>query len=224
MSERAKSETEQSKNVSVNDLSKTVPDIHKTGEILPEENIIRLAETDALFAKHWKSGALKYERFEPFAVGGTAELSTCFDTNLQRSVVFKTLHPHLRTSDVETRRFLREARVTAIISHPGTVPLYELGRDGKGALYFTMKRLQGRDLRSILIDLVEKDQDILQRFSIMRMVDILISVCQTVGHAHTQGVIHRDLKPANILVGAFGEVTVLDWGLAKVQGEDIDSE
>jgi len=139
-------------------------------------------------------------------------------------VVFKTLHPHLRTSDVETRRFLLEARVTAIISHPGTVPLYELGRDGKGALYFTMKRLQGRDLRSILIDLVAKNQDILQRFSIMRMVDILISVCQTVGHAHTQGVIHRDLKPANILVGAFGEVTVLDWGLAKVQGEDIDSE
>ena len=208
------------------DLSKIDSKIDptKTGEIEPEGNIIRLAETDALFPKHWKSGAMKYERFEPFAMGGTAELSTCFDTNLQRSVVFKTLHPHLRDSDTETRRFLREARVTAIISHPGTVPLYELGRDGRGALYFTMKRLQGRDLRSILIDLVEKNNDVLERFSILRMIDILVSVCQTVAHANMQGVIHRDLKPANILVGAFGEVTVLDWGLAKVQGEDIDSE
>ena len=183
-------------------------------------SLIRLDETDTLLPRHWVTGSMKYTDFEPLAEGGVAELLVCTDKNLHRQVVIKRLHDHLRDSEMETRRFLREARVTAMISHPGTVPVYEIGRDAEGALYFTMKKLAGRDLRSILLDLAAKNRLVEAEYPLPLLIDALVSVCQTVAFAHGEGVIHRDLKPANILVGAFGEVTVLDWGLAKVHGEE----
>ena len=189
-----------------------------------EHTQIALAETDKDMPRSWRSGSLKYSDFKPMAKGGTATIETCVDGNLQRQVAFKKLHPDLASSAIETKRFLREARVTANIAHPGTVPVYELGRDRQGALFFTMKCLHGRDLREIIHDLRHKVPEVEDSFPLPRLVDILIQVCQTVAYAHSCGVIHRDLKPANILVGEFGEVTVLDWGLAKVQGETHDDE
>lgn len=180
---------------------------------------INIAETDAPMPRQWLSGSLKYTDFMPLTEGGTAELQTCLDKNLHRTVVYKTLHDHLQGSELETARFLREARVTAMIPHPGTVPVYELGRDRSGTLFFTMKKLEGLDLRSILLAIAAKDRTVIDTYPLATLVDVLIQACQTVSYAHKNGVIHRDLKPANILVGAFGEVTVLDWGLAKVVGE-----
>ncbi len=186
----------------------------------PLHEAIRLEDTDGEFPRHWLSGSLKYTDFKALTEGGTATLQTCLDKNLHRTVVYKTLHPHLRDDESETRRFLREARVTSMIPHPGTVPVYELGRDRMGVMYFTMKQLKGNDLRSILMDLSAKNRKTEARFPLPVLVDVLIQACQTVAYAHAQGVIHRDLKPANILVGKFGEAMVLDWGLAKVKGED----
>ena len=185
---------------------------------------INIAQTDAPMPRQWLSGSLKYTDFKPLTEGGTAELQTCLDKNLHRTVVYKTLHAHLQSSELETARFLREARVTAMIPHPGTVPVYELGRDRSGVLFFTMKKLVGRDLRSILMAISARDKEAAAQFPLDQLVDILIQACQTVSYAHMQGVIHRDLKPANILVGEFGEVTVLDWGLAKVRDEQPSSE
>lgn len=187
------------------------------------KHAINVAETDAPMPRQWLSGSLKYTDFAPLTEGGTAQLQTCLDKNLHRTVVYKTLHEHLQTSDLETARFLREARVTAMIPHPGTVPVYELGRDRSGTLFFTMKKLEGQDLRSILLAISAKDRWALETYPLPILVDVLIQASQTVSYAHEQGVIHRDLKPANILVGAFGEVTVLDWGLAKVRGETPSS-
>lgn len=184
---------------------------------------INIAETDAPMPRQWLSGSLKYTDFMPLTEGGTAELQTCLDKNLHRTVVYKTLHEHLQDSELETARFLREARVTAMIPHPGTVPVYEIGRDRSGVLFFTMKKLEGQDLRSILLAISAKDRAMIEQYPLAMLVDVLVQTCQTVAYAHTQGVIHRDLKPANILVGAFGEVTVLDWGLAKVKGEQPNS-
>lgn len=180
---------------------------------------ISMADTDALLPEQWLSGSLKYDDFQPLKEGGTATLETCVDRNLHRIVVYKSLLPHLQKNDVEVRRFLREARVTSMIPHPGTVPVYELGRDRQGNLFFTMKKLSGRDLREILQKLAEREPATVAEYTLARLVDILISACQTMAYAHQEGVVHRDLKPANILVGQFGEVMVLDWGLAKVEGE-----
>jgi serine/threonine protein kinase len=179
----------------------------------------RPEDTDDRFPTHWKSGSLKYGDFTDLAKGGTAILYAAVDKNLHRTVAFKTLHKDLRDSEIETCRFVREARVTANIQHPGTVPVYELGRDRGGNLFFSMKKVNGRDLRDILADLKAEIPDVMDAFPLPRLVDILIQIGQTVAYAHSVGVIHRDLKPANIQIGSFGEVVVLDWGLAKIVGE-----
>ena len=175
-------------------------------------------DTDFVLPAAWKSGSLKYDELHRLAEGGTAQLFTTFDKNLCREVAFKTLHEDLRNSEIETKRFVREARVTANIQHPGTLPVYELGRDREGNLFFTMKKVDGRDLRQILLDLAQEVPQVVEKFPLPRLLDILIQVCQTIAYAHEAGVIHRDLKPANVIVGKFGEVYVLDWGLAKVLG------
>jgi serine/threonine protein kinase len=174
--------------------------------------------TDLNLPSAWKSGSLKYGELKMLAEGGTAKLFLTNDKNLNRTVAYKTLHADLRNSEVETKRFLREARVTANIQHPGTLPVYELGRDREGQLFFTMKKVDGRDLRKILQDLAQEVPEVVDAFPLPRLLDILIQVCQTMAYAHDLGVIHRDLKPANIIIGKFGEVYVLDWGLAKVTG------
>ena len=185
----------------------------------PTQHPIQATLADAEFPRYWKSGSLKYDDFKPLAEGGTAAIQTCVDKNLNRVVIYKSLHPHLSDDEVETARFVREARVTAMIPHPGTVPLYEIGRDRAGNVYFTMKKLEGRDLRSLLTDILQRNHRTQELYPQKRLIGILLDAAQTVAYAHRQGVIHRDLKPANILVGEFGEVTVLDWGLAKIKGE-----
>jgi serine/threonine protein kinase len=175
-------------------------------------------QTDELLPRAWKSGSLKYDELKPLSEGGTAKLFLTEDLNLHRNVAYKALHKDLQDSDIETQRFVREARVTANIQHPGTVPVYELGRDRDGQLFFTMKRVLGLDLRQILLDLKHEVPDTMERFPLPRLLDVLIQVSQTIAYAHDIGVVHRDLKPANIIIGKFGEVYVLDWGLAKVMG------
>jgi serine/threonine-protein kinase len=182
-----------------------------------KSNIFKSDNADSILPKAWKSGSLKYDELKPLSEGGTAKLYSTIDSNLDREVAYKTLHSDLRDSEVETKRFLREARVTANIQHPGTVPLYEVGRDREGQLFFTMKKVEGRDLRKILLDLKHEVPEVVEQFPLPRLLDILIQVSQTIAYAHDLGVIHRDIKPANIIVGQFGEVYVLDWGLAKIK-------
>ncbi len=188
--------------------------------ITKEEEQIRLNQekTDEVLPRAWKSGSLKYDELKPLSEGGTARLYLTEDLNLHRKVAYKTLHQDLQDSEIETQRFVREARVTANIQHPGTVPVYELGRDRGGQLFFTMKRVKGQDLRQILLDLKHEVPDVVEKFPLPRLLDILIQITQTIAYAHDIGVVHRDLKPANVIVGKFGEVYVLDWGLAKVLG------
>jgi len=183
-----------------------------------QDHRLKQEKTDEELPRAWKSGSLKYDELKPLSEGGTAKLFLTEDLNLHRRVAYKTLHQDLQDSDIETKRFVREARVTANIQPPGTVPVYELGRDREGQLFFTMKHVHGQDLRQILLDLKHEVPDAVEKFPLPRLLDILIQVCQTIAYAHEIGVVHRDLKPANIIVGKFGEVYVLDWGLAKVLG------
>ncbi|MEE9404449.1 MAG: serine/threonine-protein kinase [Algisphaera sp.] len=188
-------------------------------DVVTPEHPLRIEMTDARFDRYWKSGSLKYDQFKPLAEGGTAMLQTCRDINLNRLVVYKALHDHLATDETEVARFLREARVTANIAHPGTAPIYEIGRDKMGNIYFTMKLIEGRDLRSIFAALAAEEPSTQAAYPMPRRIEILLSAARTLAYAHGSGVVHRDIKPANILIDAFGEITVLDWGLAKVHGE-----
>jgi len=185
---------------------------------------ITLSETDRDLPKHVKNGFMRYDNFEPLTQGGEALLQTCHDENLGRTVVMKSLLPQLANLEVYRKRFLREARVTAQIPHPATVPVYEISRDREGNVYFTMKKLGGRDLCDILDRIAENDAETIQKFPLDQLLNVLIHVGQCLAFAHSIGVVHRDLKPANIMVGDYGEVTLLDWGLAKVWDMDDNDE
>ncbi len=178
-----------------------------------------LQVTDKDLPRHIVNGFMRYDNFTKFAEGGTALLEECLDKNLGRVVVMKRLHAHMLDDEIEQKRFLREARVTALIQHPATVPVYEISRDRAGAVYFTMKKVEGVDLREILLGIVARDPSFRNKYAIKDLVEVLVQVGQAVAFAHSRGVVHRDLKPANILVGEFGEVMILDWGLAKILNE-----
>jgi serine/threonine-protein kinase len=111
-------------------------------------------------------------------------------------------------------RFIDEARITGQLDHPGIVPVHEIAVDARGAVYFTMPLVRGRDLRAIFA-LARTGRE---GWNLTRAVGVILKVCETVAFAHVKGVVHRDLKPANIMVGPFGEAYVMDWGLALVLG------
>lgn len=128
----------------------------------------------------------------------------------------KVIRPgHGSRSDLRAR-FLREARVQGQLEHPAIVPVYDLGVDPNGASYFTMKRVRGMTLEAVLDGLRKRDPDATIEYSRRKLLTAFGSVCLAIDFAHARGVIHRDLKPGNIMLGGFGEVYVLDWGVAKL--------
>lgn len=177
---------------------------------------IKMSETDRDLPKHVKNGFMRYRDFQPLTQGGEAILRTCVDENLGRTVVMKTLQPQFQNLETYQKRFLREARVTAQIPHPCTIPVYELSRDSEGNAYFTMKKLRGRDLSDILDKIAEGHQETIEKYPLDSLINVLVHCAQCLAFAHNQGVVHRDMKPANIMIGDYGEIMVLDWGLAKV--------
>ena len=160
----------------------------------------------------------KYNDFVSLSEGGKASLVSCKDTNLGRRVVLKKLRPDLADDAMELRRLIREARITAQLQHPATVPLYELGQTDDGEWFFAMKKIEGHTLFEVIVGLAQRDKTIEKEFDLNRLLSILTQVGDALAYAHVRGVIHRDVKPENVIVGMFGEVTLIDWGTAKVWG------
>ncbi len=154
----------------------------------------------------------RYSYFKTIAKGGKSLIQSCKDMHLNRVICYKSLLPEFADDDIEQRRLLREARVSAMLQHPNTVPTYELGRNAQGHYYFTMKLVHGYTLREII--------NYRERYDLTQLVNIIVQVAYALEYAHTTGVIHRDIKPENILIGPYGEVLLLDWGLAKVWDRD----
>jgi WD40 repeat protein len=137
--------------------------------------------------------------------GGLGRLLRARDRRLRRVVAVKLMR---RVSTQLEARFRREAEITARLSHPGVVPIFEAGRWTTGEPFYAMRLISGSSLKERL----EGVRSLEERLPLLRSV---LAVCETLGYAHSQGVVHRDLKPANIMIGAFGEAVVIDWGLAK---------
>jgi serine/threonine protein kinase len=141
------------------------------------------------------------------------------DTKLRRELAIKvTAKPRAELPTALLARFVEEAQITAQLEHPNVVPVHDLGVDPAGRAYFSMKLVRGQSLEAILEKRKSGDPATLSEFGLRRLLDIFLQVCQAVEYAHARGVIHRDLKPANIMVGDFGEVLVMDWGVAKLVG------
>ena len=149
--------------------------------------------------------AERYVDEGPLGEGGMGEVRRVWDRHLERPVAMKIIHSaRLEKADAR-QRFLAEARLTAGLQHPGIVAVHDLGTLDDGRLWFTMREVRGRTLAALL-----EDRDL----GFRRLVEILARVCAIVGYAHERGIIHRDIKPGNLMVGEFGEVHVVDWGIS----------
>ena len=166
-----------------------------------------------------RPGAFRYQRRELLGEGGMGQVHLCQDAVFGREVALKMMLPELEGQPSIRARFLREARVQGQLEHPGIVPVHEIGVSPDGATYFTMKRVRGMTLASVLEALAAEDAETEARFTLRKLLAAFVSVCLAVDFAHGRGVLHRDLKPGNIMLGAYGEVSVLDWGLAKPDSE-----
>jgi serine/threonine protein kinase len=151
---------------------------------------------------------------EEIGRGGMATIVSGTDVMLHRELALKVL-PADREGEL-LARFVEEAQITAQLEHPNVVPVHELGVDPDGRAYFSMKLVRGRSLEEILEERRLGDSKTRSEFGLRQLLDVFLKVCQAVEYAHARGVIHRDLKPANIMVGSFGEVLVMDWGVAKL--------
>ena len=164
----------------------------------------------------------KYEVNGKLGQGGVGEVLLVEDRDLERSVAMKRLlhQPGSTISDETLSRFLHEAQTTGQLEHPNIVPVHDVGLDSQGKLYFTLKYVRGLSLREVISGRVKKKKlengpRFVDAYPARKMIEILIGVCQGVAFAHSKRVIHRDLKPENVMLGKFGEVLVMDWGLAK---------
>lgn len=183
----------------------------------------------------------RYRAFHRVGEGGMGIVYWALDTDLNRHVAFKVVKPELggggpapsaplalappakdtpasQAFETLKARFLHEAWVTGGMEHPGVVPVYEVGETPEGVPYYTMRFVRGeRTLAQALRDVTGRGVE--ERLA--ALLEPFLKVCDTLRYAHARGVVHRDLKPENVALGTFGEVVVLDWGLAKVQDESL---
>jgi len=148
------------------------------------------------------------------AEGGMGRIDIVFDRALERRVARKTIHKDLLSRERTVRLFLREARVTGQLDHPNIVPVYDIGEGHDGALYFTMKLVKGKTLKEKLRELPEGR---LETAALYDVLDVVIKVCDALAFAHARGVVHCDVKPENVMVGDFGQVYLMDWGVARLE-------
>lgn len=147
--------------------------------------------------------------------GGVGRVLKAFDRDLGRNVAMKIpltwpIHPD------DAAKFVEEAQATGQLEHPNIVPIYDVGRLESGELYYTMKRVRAHSLRDVIDGLKRRQPEIVNEYGTTRLLSIFLQVCQAVHYAHDRGVVHRDLKPDNIMLGEYGEVHVMDWGLARI--------
>ena len=176
------------------------------------------------------SGLTRYDVRHEIARGGMGAIMTAHDRDLKRTVAMKVLLGVSRetmnkpSTRRQIRRFVAEAQITGQLEHPNIVPVHELGVDGNGRPWFTMKLVDGEEL-SLLINNLRFDVERKQLAEPLpvargRLLEIFGKVCDAVAYAHSRGVLHRDLKPDNVMVGAFGDVLLMDWGIARARGAD----
>jgi eukaryotic-like serine/threonine-protein kinase len=161
----------------------------------------------------------RYDVVRVLGRGGMGEVRLAEDKRIGRRVALKTMLADTRGIDGASARFTREVLVQGQLEHPSIVPVYDLGRSDNGDPYFTMKCIHGRTLDEILGD-VRSGPGSSERYPLRRLLAAFATICQAVAFAHSRGVVHRDLKLENAMIGEFGEVYVLDWGVAKVVDAD----
>ena len=157
----------------------------------------------------------RYVRERTIAQGGMGTIVQVTDQDLSRVTAMKVGRPDVMASPKYAWQFVTEARITAQLEHPNIVPVHDIGQTDADGLFFTMKLVAGEPLNQILHRLALHDRDYRERYDRHQLLLIFRKVCEAIAFAHSRGVVHRDIKPHNIMVGRYGEVLLMDWGLAK---------
>lgn len=156
--------------------------------------------------------------------GGMGQVLEAYDPELLRRVAVKVLLDPDKVGEEQLLRFRAEARITAQLQHPCIVPVYDVGRTADGTpFYYVMKKVEGWTLRELIDALRGGDEATSRRWTRHRLLTAFVQVCEAMAYAHERRVLHRDLKPDNIMLGRFGEVLILDWGVARVMGDATES-
>jgi serine/threonine-protein kinase len=156
----------------------------------------------------------RYEPVKLLGAGGMGEVVLVEDQDIARKVAIKRLLPELNDATV-IARFVDEIRTVGRLEHPNIVPIHDVGVDELGRYFFVMKYVEGETLESIIEKLAAGDPAYLAKYTYERRIEIFIGLLHALEYSHAQGVVHRDVKPANVMVGRFGEVVLMDWGVAK---------
>lgn len=157
----------------------------------------------------------KYKVLTTIARGGMGVVMQARDLRLRRTVAMKVMKTSNQFSRENVLRFIDEAQLTGQLEHPNIVPLYEIGLDEHGETFYTMKYVRGTTLDEVLRGLRHGNERIVAKYPLGTLLTIFQKICDGVAYAHSKGVVHRDLKPENVMIGSYGEVLVMDWGLAK---------
>ena len=158
----------------------------------------------------------EYTLVKEIARGGMGQIYFGEDPQLERQVAVKVSSI---SEGGEDPRFTKEAKVLALLAHPNIVPIHTLGVDSQGRPFYSMKLVKGRTLQAVLNALKDGNTEATKEYTQAALLTIFRKVCDAMAFAHAKGILHRDLKPENIMVGEYGEVLVMDWGLAKILGE-----
>ena len=187
------------------------------------DNFLKIGEHD-------ESGEGVRRRYSPLgqlAGGSMGQIYVARESDLNRKVAFKQIARKLGEHQGLVRRFVQEVQITAQLDHPNIVPVYGVEATPEGSLGYAMKLINGKTFEE-LVKTVRARHEAQERVPVVRelteRLDLFLRVCDAVNYAHSRGVIHRDLKPANIMVGAYGEVYVMDWGLARLLDGPNDQE
>ena len=156
----------------------------------------------------------QYLLLSSIAKGGMGEVFLAFDTISGRRVALKRIRPDFASTPLLKQRFLKEARITSQLIHPSIIPIYNIHIEGD-LIYYTMPFVQGTTLRELLKQACQKEDTNQNPTSITAFVRIFLAIAQAIAYAHSRGILHRDIKPENIIVGSYGQVIILDWGLTK---------
>ena len=198
-------------------IGTTTLEIHRLKTVSPDAS---MAPGTAALRKLLPEHTLRDRRYVidgPVANGAMGAILSAREATTERTVAMKVMLDPANEAGVT--RFVTEARVIARLEHPGIVPLYELGVDENDQVFYTMKFVHGVTLQKVLQQMAKGEEDALRNHPLGELLNIFQKVADALAFAHSKGVMHRDVKPENIMLGDFGEVLLMDWGLAKLLGE-----
>jgi serine/threonine-protein kinase len=164
----------------------------------------------------------RYRIDEVVGEGGMGEVARAFDKDIGRSVALKRMHQEATSASL-VARFVDEVHTLGKLQHPNIVAIHDVDVSDDGRLFFTMPLVEGRPLDAVLDDLRRGDPATVATFSLSKRLDVFAGIVDALGHAHARDIVHRDVKPANVMIGPYGEVVLIDWGIARLGASETDA-